>query len=111
MRLKAKTATGAPLGSAKRIYLDNVEIHATCPSCQSTATYEQDVPILTENGDGTWYCHHLYCGQCHFESENPMYQLKSIGERDIDLIFDKQFSIKAFEIVITKKEIQQDTSI
>lgn len=105
MKLKAKTSSGLPLAQSKRIYLDSIEIHSVCPECKSVDIHDNRIPILTGKSEDTWYCHHFYCHECHFESKKPLYTLNSIGEDSIDITFNTDIKVTAFELVVTKKEI------
>ena len=101
MKLSAYSYYSYPeLKEAKRIYLSNHVISYICPECAEEDTHDNRVPILTNNYDGSYYCHSLYCKKCSFESKEKMYSVNEIGDDYIDLTFNKEFfNIKVFEVV------------
>lgn len=105
MNLKAHTMSNCSLIEAKRIYLDqNIELHITCPKCNSNIVYDKRVPFLTNRFDGTFYIHHLYCDDCSYESKEKICELISVNEDSINVEFNKIFDINVYEKILQKKE-------
>ncbi len=105
MILKAHSHSGESLKNSKRIYLTDIEIHTICPECKENVIHDNCSPFLTNNDDGTYYISHLYCPHCDYESDEKLYNLKSINEDSIDLEFDKKFETSAYQLVLQKIKI------
>lgn len=104
MNLKAYTNTLQPLKESKKIYLDyDIEIHTTCPKCKENVVYDNAVPFLTNNFDGTFYNHVLYCDYCNYESVEKLYTLISINEDNVEVEFNPIFKVDVYEKVLQKK--------
>lgn len=105
MNLKAYTYTLQPLKKSKKIYIDdNIEIHTTCPECKQNIIYDNCVPFLRNNFDGTFYNHVLYCDHCEYESDEKLYTLTSVNEYSVDVEFNPIFNVTVYEKVLQKKE-------
>lgn len=105
MNLEVYTHTLQPLKDSKKIYLnDNIEIHTNCPQCKQNIIYDNRVPFLTNNFDGTFYTHVLYCDDCNYESKEKICELISVNEDSINVEFNKNFDINVYEKVLQKKE-------